>query len=260
MALEISGRLEGIPLTYVVGLIIMLATAAAATTIAVDRISGNAYSSAYFTLSALFDAVGIDANSGVLASAPLFSSGFDVLFPLLMLDGVIKIAVLGFLIAGVVELITNVNIRARLISMRIRKLRGSVIVCGYNMLAEELCQRMSARSMPFIVIEKDKTKSEMLMEKGYNVVNGDFTSDATLRESAVGRARAMIFTTESDFDNMLGIVTAHHANGALKILSRAREDQAVSKMHRAGASLCFVPEVLTGLELGNKLIERVGHG
>lgn len=255
---ELTGKFEGIPLSYIAALIVVVVVAAVATTMVADRLSGNAYSSAYFTLSTLFDAVGVDASTGLLASTPVFSSGFDVLFPLLVIDGIVKIAVLGFLIAGIVELVTNVNIRAKLISMRIHKLKGMVIVCGYTMLAEELCQRMSMRSQPFIIVEKDKAKSEVLMENGYNVVNGDFTSDAVLRESGIATAKAVVFTTESDFNNLLGIVTAHHANSSVKILARAREDSAVSKMHRAGATLCVVPEVLTGLELGNKLMEKAG--
>ncbi len=254
---ELGNRLEGVPVLYLALLVAVLIGAAVATTVLVSSISGGAYSSAYFVETTLFDAVGVEPSGMIFADAAPFSGNFDILFPLLIADGIVKIVVIGFVIAGVIELMASLNIRARLVSMRIRGMRGGTLVCGYNALADELCAMLKKRSMPFVVIEKDRTISEMLVERNYNVVNGDFTNEDTLNEAAIGKARAVVFTTESDFGNLIGIVAAHHVSGSVRIISRARDESTVSKMHRAGASLCVVPEVLTGLELGGRIADKV---
>jgi voltage-gated potassium channel Kch len=254
---ELGNRLEGVPVVYLALLIFVLISAAAATAIVVDKISGGAYPSGYFVETTLFDAVGVDSSSAIFATAGLFSSNFYLLLPLLIADGVIKIAVIGFVIAGVIELMANLNIRARLVSIRVRGMKGGTLVCGYNALADELCAMLAKHSVPFVVVEKDNTISEMVIERGYNVVSGDFTDEATLKEAAIGKAKAAVFSTESDFENLLGIVAAHHLNDRVKIVSRAKDESSVSKMHRAGAALCVVPEVLTGLEIGGRIAKEV---
>ena len=85
------------------------------------------------------------------------------------------------------------------------------------------------------------------------MVEGDFTDRKVLDSASISKAKAIVFTTESDFINLLGIVTAHHMEPELKIITRARSESSVRKMQRGGADLCLVPEVVAGIELGERI-------
>jgi len=52
-------------------------------------------------------------------------------------------------------------------------------------------------------------------------------------------------------------VTAHHLYPSLRIASKAKEESTITKMHRAGAELCIVPEIIAGLDIGNAVFGRV---
>jgi voltage-gated potassium channel len=121
------------------------------------------------------------------------------------------------------------------------------------MLAEKLCRDLKERRMPFIVIEKDPEKASTLRDLGYIAVNGDFTDKEALEDASIHTARSIVFATESDFINLLGIVTARHMNPSVEIITRVREESAITKMHRGGANFCLVPEEVAGIEIGKRI-------
>ena len=91
----------------------------------------NYSDAAYFVITVLFDVVGIDMSKVVYSYALTSGIKFDVLLPVLIADGMIKIVVIGFALAGLVEFISSMNIRDKIIRFRIRHYKRMVIVCGY---------------------------------------------------------------------------------------------------------------------------------
>ncbi len=116
---------------------------------------------------------------------------------------------------------------------------------------------MKEQKRRFVVVEKDASKIETLRGLGYTAIRGNFSDERILKKCSIGSAKAVIFCTESDFENLLGIVTAYYLNPNIDIISRAREESSVTKMHRAGASLCVVPEILAGLDMGDIIARKI---
>jgi voltage-gated potassium channel len=247
----------GVGWIVIVALIVAAVLLTVVTYLVLSLITRDSYVSAYSTIAVLFDATGISVNGNLATMIPLFSREFYTVMALLLVDGLAKIIVIGFVLSFVMQFLILADIQSRVLSVRIKKLKGHVIVCGYSNLAERIAKELDAKGMKYVIVEKDKSKAESLKDTRKNVVDGDFTTDEALKEASIGSAKAILFASENDYDNLLGIVTARHLKKEMEIISTAKEEESVTKMHRAGADLCVVPEILTGIEMGNCLIENM---
>ena len=82
----------------------------------------------------------------------------------------------------------------------------------------------------------------------------DDVKDEILDSAKIKNATEILFLTKNDYNNLLGIITAKHLNNNIKIITRSNDIHIMNKMKRAGASLCIIPEILTGAEIGNILV------
>ncbi len=248
---------EGIADNALVWLVTATVIFAAVSLYAIFSISDNAYLAGYYTLSTLLDSSGV--NLGLLTSIAAESSyNFYLIVAISVLDGITKMAIIGFVIAAFIDFITKVDIRTRmLVFTRKRLAKNHVIVCGYSTLAEKLCNELKAKGATFVIVEKDPLKADTLTDLGYFVVDGDFTKAETLDKASVKSAKAVIFSSKNDFENLLGVITTRYINENVNIISRARDEDNVSRMHKAGASLCVIPEALAGLEIGASIVSNM---
>jgi voltage-gated potassium channel len=209
---------------------------------------------AYFVITVLFDVVGIDISRVVYSYAITSGIRFDILLPVLIADGLIKIVVIGFALAGVVEFISSINIRDKIIKFRIRHYRRMVIVCGYGGLGEKICDALASRRIEFVVLDKDTNKREIFISKGYDYVFGDFTDKKALEEAGCAKANTIIFTISDDFENTIGIMAVRGLNSQIRVISSGENEQAKDNMGYVGADFCVIPEVTTGDRIGNALL------
>jgi TrkA-N domain len=221
-----------------------------------DLITHNIYASSYYTLSALLDANDEGSYAPIAMALAAGHSGylFYSFIVISVLDGLAKAVLIGFLIAAFINLLSNIDLKSKFETITAKHLKGHVIICGYSMLAERLCKDLKASKIHFVVIDNSPEKISLLHDLDFNAIEGDFTERKVLENASLNKARAIVFATESDFINLLGVVTAHHANPKIKIISNARNESDVRKMQRGGAELCLVPEIVAGVELGEKII------
>ena len=228
---------------------------------AIYFISHNVYAASYYTLSTLFDS---NSEGAPLVIATAIAGNSNYLFysfiAVSLIDGLAKVVIIAFIIAAFINLLSSLDIKSRFDIITARRLKGHIIICGYSMLAERLCNDLKERGMHFVIIDKDPEKVNMLRDLKFNVVEGDFTERKVLYGSSIEMAKAVVFSTESDFINLLGIVTAHHISPHVKIIARAQSESTIRKMQRGGASLCLVPEVVAGIELGEMISKTWFHG
>ncbi len=233
---------------------------AVATLYIVYNISHNLYVSAYYTIGSLFDAVGISVTSALQASAPPFSIAFYQLIVISVIDGIAKIIAVGLALAAVIEILTGTELLSKVSVFSANRMKNHIVICGYSRIAERICNDLSDKKMKFIVIERDPQVVEMLRGRNYTVIDGDFASAEALKSADIVKARAVVFAAKDDLMNLMGIVTAKHLNPKVKIISRAtEEDTGITKMQRAGAEMCVVPEILAGIEIGSELQGKVSR-
>jgi voltage-gated potassium channel len=131
-------------------------------------------------------------------------------------------------------------------SRKMSKLRDHFIICGAGRVGSHLLRGLKGTEDPFIVIEMDRQKVEELMDQGVPVLVRDATLEETLREAGVEHARGLATCLPDDADNVYVVLTARDLNPTLHIGARAAEEQAESKLIRAGANRVVAPTIIGG--------------
>jgi voltage-gated potassium channel len=131
-------------------------------------------------------------------------------------------------------------------SFKMSKLRDHFIICGAGRVGSHLIRGLKGINDPFVVIERDRYRVEELMAQGINVLVRDATLEETLREAGVEHARGLATCLPDDADNVYVVLTARDLNPELHIVARAAEEQAESKLIRAGANRVVAPTLIGG--------------
>ncbi len=130
----------------------------------------------------------------------------------------------------------------------VNKLKNHVIVCGYGRNGMKVCEELSLSRVEFVLIEKNEQNVEAI-KNIYPVIQGEATQDDILIAAGIDRAKAIITTLPSDADNVFITLTAKELNPAIKIISRASEDNSENKLRRAGAHKVVRPDAVGGIHM-----------
>lgn len=139
------------------------------------------------------------------------------------------------------------NLKNKKVSKRIEKLNDHVIICGYGRNGEQAALELTDHNQPFVIIERRENVVARIQEDpNLLYLQGDATNEEVLRTAGIDRARALIATTPNDADNMFVVLTARSMNPDMIIISRASEIGSDTKLRRAGATNCIMPERMGG--------------
>ena len=205
---------------------------------------------------AIYWSTGSILNTPVIVQDPGFYKLRTVEF-FMILNGIAYLTIVTFVIANFVNILGRVDIKKRDMMRKVTAMEDHVIVCGYGKVGEKVCEVLDDHTLEYVVIENDSNAVIILKEKGIAVIEGDATQTRALKLAGVERAGALIATLGSDTDNIYTILTARELNTNLIIATRAVSEEVVSKMHRAGAEIVVMPEVIAGLELGKEVVGAV---
>ena len=131
-------------------------------------------------------------------------------------------------------------------SRKMSKLRDHFIICGAGRVGSHLVRSLRAINATFVVIETDQGKVEALTDLNIPVLPRDATLEESLREAGVEHARGLATCLPDDADNVYVVLTARDLNPAIHIVARAAEEQAESKLIRAGANRVVAPTIIGG--------------
>ena len=156
--------------------------------------------------------------------------------------------VLYFLTSSVQSIVQSemLSTFGHLRSIKMSKLRDHFIICGAGRVGSHLIRGLKGVNDPFIVIEHDRNKVDELRALGIPVLVRDATLEETLREAGVEYARGLATCLPDDADNVYVVLTARDLNPKLHIVARAAEEQAESKLIRAGANRVVAPTLIGG--------------
>ncbi len=129
---------------------------------------------------------------------------------------------------------------------RMAKMRNHFIICGAGRVGSHLVRALLGSQDTFVVIERDPQRVAELNDLGVAVLVRDATLEESLREAGVEHARGLAACLPDDADNVYVVLTAHDLNPGLHIVARAAEEQAESKLIRAGANRVVAPTIIGG--------------
>jgi voltage-gated potassium channel len=156
----------------------------------------------------------------------------------------------------------------RRMDLRIRKLEGHHIVCGYGRVGEVVCETLHQAGADFVVIDKDPERTALASERGMLCISGDATESGTLEAAGVRRAAGLVCALQSDAENLFATLTARSLNPDLVIVSRCVNPESVDKLRYAGADRIVSPYSVSGRRMAVFLLrpgvydylDLVAHG
>jgi voltage-gated potassium channel len=170
---------------------------------------------------------------------------------------ILGFGVVGFIMAmiaqGVIEFELGTFFGRRRMEKEIARITDHIIICGAGRVGRRLALEVAARGSPLLIIEQDSAKAQWAIEQGLPVIVGDATKEGVLRQARIEHARGLASAVTSDAQNVYIVLTARGIAPKLPIVTRASEEDAESKMIKAGASTVISPYAYAGVRMARTL-------
>ncbi len=166
--------------------------------------------------------------------------------------GVVGFAI-GTFTRAVIEFELGAFFGRRRMQRSISNLTDHFIICGAGRVGRRLATEVAARALPLVVIEKDPVRAQWAGERDFPVVIGDASNEAILRQARIEFARGLASAVTSDAQNVYIVLTARGMAPNLPIVARASEEDAESKLLKAGATTVISPYHYAGQRMARVL-------
>lgn len=142
----------------------------------------------------------------------------------------------------------------RRMERELAKLSGHYIICGAGRVGRTVARELRARGQSIVMIEKDAERADWAANEKIPVVLGSASSEDCLKRAHIDTAKGFVAAVGSDPENLYIVLTARGFRSDLKIIARASEDEATSKLLRAGASQVLSPYFFVGSRIAQLLL------
>jgi len=142
----------------------------------------------------------------------------------------------------------------RRMERELAKLSNHYIVCGAGRVGRTVTRALRARTQNCVLIEKDTVRARWAEEEKIPVIVGNASSEENLAKAHIERAAGLVAAVSSDPENLYIVLTARGMRPDLKIIARASEEEATSKLMRAGASQVLSPYFFIGNRIAQLLL------
>ena len=143
----------------------------------------------------------------------------------------------------------------RRMERELAKLSHHYIICGAGRVGRTVARELMARSQDCVFIEKDPARAQWAVDEKIPVVIGNASSEENLHKARIADARGFVAAVSSDAENLYIVLTARGLRSDLKIIARASEEEAISKLLRAGASQVLSPYHFIGHRIAHLLLQ-----
>ena len=161
---------------------------------------------------------------------------------------------IGIVAEAVIAEATSGRREARRMAERVADLRGHYILCGYGRVGSTVARELVHSGQKLVVIDILAESLDRASHDGHLVVQGDATSDDTLKLAGIERARGLVATIDSDANNVYVTLSARAINPGLFIVGRANAVGAEAKLTQAGADRVVSPYTMAGRRMAELAI------
>ena len=200
----------------------------------------------------------LDVNFALLPASVSTSNPY--VFAASLIDAFIFALLAVVLAALFFDAIKRFNVRERLLTSRIRKLRDHVIIVPFNNFAQSLAAELAQMGQKRVTIAKSESDLGKIYRLGELGLVGDPETVEIFEIANAPESRYIVTCSENDIENALITVTAKTASAHSKIVSRVSSIENISKLGSAGAYRMVMPEVTAGEELGEQLVKIMLRG
>ena len=181
-------------------------------------------------------------------------SSYGIVFTIILLIG--GVGIILYVLASGARVILEGELQEvlgrRRLEKKINELKDHYIICGYGRMCSIVCKELKDKGISFVVIEKNPVP---LNDKDILILDGDATSDETLKRAGVERARGLVSVLPTDAENLFAVLSARELSPNLFIVARASDEGAEQKMLRAGADRVVSPYHIGGLKIAHIILK-----
>ena len=140
----------------------------------------------------------------------------------------------------------------RRMDKKISQMHDHVIVCGWGRVGKAVATDLhhSGREVVVVDVDEDRVRGIALP-----TVAGDATEDGVLRAAGIERAFGLIAALDGDAENLFVTLSSRAARPDLFIVARARQDESVAKLQRAGADRVVNPQELGAARMASFVVQ-----
>jgi voltage-gated potassium channel len=139
----------------------------------------------------------------------------------------------------------------RRMDRKIAELNGHVVICGWGRVGRAVALDLEREGRHVVVIDSNR---ERLADVTLPTIVGDATHDDTLRAAGIERAHSLVAALAADADNLFITLSGRSLNPGLFIVARARQDESVDKLARAGADRVVNPQELGAARIASFVV------
>jgi voltage-gated potassium channel len=151
--------------------------------------------------------------------------------------------------AGIIESRLHPRIQEKRRARMIDRLTDHFILCGAGRIGLIIAEEFRRQDVPFVVIDRDPTAVQSVIERGILAVEDDASREDILKRLRIDTARGLIAALGSDAENVYTILTARGLRPDLFVIARADSDDAGRKMLRAGANRVVSPYQIGAIQM-----------
>jgi voltage-gated potassium channel len=172
---------------------------------------------------------------------------------------IVSIGITGYAISAGAAFIVEGEfakvIRGRRMDRRISNLKNHVILCGGGHTGKWVAEEFFKTRTPFVLVEQDQEALDHVMHlEDILYIQGDATSDETLRLAGIDQARGLVASLGADKDNVFVVLTARSLNPKLRIVARVVDEENIGKLRKAGADEVVSANAIGGLRMASVML------
>ncbi len=218
-----------------------------------DKVEGRQFSwitGFYWTLTVMstlgFGDITFDSDPGRLFSVLVLVSGIVLLLI------VLPFTFIRFFYAPWLE----AQVRVRAPRFLPADVRGPVILCAWDSMAQQLVSRLQGHDIPCVLLEEDPERAARFKEEGIRVVAGGIESRTTYENVRVWDAR-LVVANRDDVTNTNIALTIREVAPEVPIAAIASHDDSVDILELAGCTHVIPLRRRLGEQLANRV--NAGH-
>ncbi|MDY6954461.1 MAG: NAD-binding protein, partial [Thermodesulfobacteriota bacterium] len=158
------------------------------------------------------------------------------------------------IVESLLEKVWSGKSELRKMRKKISGLKSHYVVCGYGRVGMAAAEYFRETGADFVIIEANSAQTREIREKGYLIVEGDATRDATLLKAGIKSASGLLALLNSDPDNLFTALTARELNPMLHIIARAEDASSEKKILRGGANDVISPFTTAGKQIAEQVL------
>jgi voltage-gated potassium channel len=207
-------------------------------------------------LDALYQTVTTVTTVGFREVQPLSDTGKIFTIVLILVGVGTALYTLTVLLETFVEGHFLRHMEGRRMERTIARLHDHVIICGWGRVGKASAMQLAAAGRKVVVVDRDPERIE---DVPYPYVLGDIDTDEVLIAAGIQRARALVAALADDADNVYATLSARALRPDLVIIARARSEESMPNLYRAGADEVVNPQLIGGRRMASFVLSHPTH-